>query len=66
MDIASIRNELVKEIHYSLGYPVDASEVKSLGDIFDTLIEQFEGLGLRHLFEFGDKNHYCGNLRAFA
>lgn len=62
MDLADVHRELVHEIRYGLGYLVDVPRIATLGDIFDTLILQFEGLGICHLFEFADEGRFRENL----
>lgn len=55
MDLADVHQELVAEIRDGLGYVMEPAQMSELGDIFDTLSLQLEGLGLCHLFEFADQ-----------
>jgi hypothetical protein len=62
VDLADVHEELVDEIRDGLGYLVDAPTVAPLGDVFDTLILQLEGLGLCHLLDLADEGRFRENL----
>jgi hypothetical protein len=62
MDLAEVHEELVAEIRDGLGYVAEPAHMADLGDIFDTLSLQLEGLGLCHLFEFADQAAFRENM----
>lgn len=62
MELVSVHGELVREIRNQLGYLVDSPIMRELGDIFDSLISSFEGLGVCHFLEFGDTLRFRENL----
>lgn len=62
MDLAEVHRELVHEIRDGLGYLVEPARMADLGDIFDVLALQLEGLALCHLFELADQSKFRENL----
>jgi len=62
MDLAEVHAELVEEIRDGLTYLAEPARMAELGDIFDALAVQLEGLALCHLFDRADLLQYRENL----
>jgi hypothetical protein len=62
VDLAAVHEELVKEVRYGIQYVATPVRIAELGDVFDTLILQLEGLGICHLFEYADEGRFRENM----
>src|SRR5262252_10928785 len=57
-----IHQQLVMEIQEGLGVIASGEEVSVIGGTFEQLSRYLQALGICHLLEFGDREHYRENL----
>jgi hypothetical protein len=62
MDLAEIHEELVEEVRNGLSYLAEPARMAELGDVFDTLALQLEGLAICHLFDRADEAQFRENM----